>query len=251
MFNLSSKNILITGGSKGIGAACVKYFCITGASVAFTYNSNQALAAKLEKRYSKIAKCVAYKVDINNEDEIKKIVHIVIKEFGRIDVLVNNIGIWKEGKIGKMKLSEWEETIKTNLTSTFLFTQQVIRFMKIKRYGKIINISSTAGQRGEAHYSHYAASKGGMISFTKSLASELGPFNINVNCVAPGWVLTDMSKSVLSNNKNLEEELKKIPLGRIATADDIAGPVLFLASDLSRHINGEVLNVNGGSVLVG
>jgi 3-oxoacyl-[acyl-carrier protein] reductase len=251
MFNLNSKKILITGGSKGIGAACVKYFCMAGASVAFTYNSNPGLANRIEKRYSKISKCKAYKVDIANEDEIKNTVQAVIKDFGRIDVLVNNAGIWKEAKIGKMKLSAWEETIKTNLTSAFLFTQQVSHFMKLKRYGKIINISSTAGQRGEAHYSHYAASKGGMISFTKSLASELGPFNINVNSVAPGWVLTDMSKSVLSNKKSLDEELKKIPLGRIATADDIAGPVLFLASDLSRHVNGEVLNVNGGSVLVG
>ncbi|MBK7630595.1 MAG: 3-oxoacyl-ACP reductase FabG [Ignavibacteriales bacterium] len=251
MFNLNSKKILITGGSKGIGAACVKYFCMAGAAVAFTYNSNPGLAARLEKRFSKISKCKAYKVDISNEDEIKSTVNSVLKDFGRIDVLVNNAGIWKEGKITKMKLSEWEETIKTNLTSTFLFTQIVSRFMKLKRYGKIINISSTAGQRGEANYSHYAASKGGMISFTKSLAAELGPFNINVNSVAPGWVLTDMSKSVLSNKKNLDEELKKIPIGRIATADDIAGPVIFLASDLSRHINGEVLNVNGGSVLVG
>ncbi len=251
MFNLNSKKILITGGSRGIGAACVKYFCMAGASVAFTYNSNPALAARIEKRFAKISKCKAYKVDITNEDEIKSAVQNVIKDFGRIDVLVNNAGIWKEARISNMKLSVWEETIKTNLTSTFLFTKQVSHFMKIKRYGKIINISSTAGQRGEAHYSHYAASKGGMISFTKSLASELGPFNINVNSVAPGWVLTDMSKSVLSNKKSLDEELKKIPLGRIATADDIAGPVLFLASDLSRHVNGEVLNVNGGSVLVG
>lgn len=251
MFNLNSKVILITGGSRGIGAACVKYFSMAGACVAFTYNSNSTAAAKIEKRFSKITKCKAYKVDINNEEEIKNIVDTVIKDFGGIDVLVNNAGIWKEAKISKMKLSAWEETIKTNLTSAFLFTQHVIRFMKIKRYGKIINISSTAGQRGEAHYSHYAASKGGMISFTKSLASELGQFNINVNSVAPGWVLTDMSKNALSNKKNLEEELKKIPLGRIATADDIAGPVLFLASDLSRHVNGEILNVNGGSVLVG
>lgn len=251
MFNLKSKIILITGGSRGIGAACVKYFCMAGASVAFTYNTNAAAAARIEKRFSKISKCKAYKVDINNENEIKSVVQSVVKDFGKIDVLVNNAGIWKEGKISKIKLSAWEETIKTNLTSAFLFTQHVIRFMKIKRYGKIINISSTAGQRGEAHYSHYAASKGGMISFTKSLASELGPYNINVNSIAPGWVLTDMSKSVLSNKKSLEEELKKIPLGRIATADDIAGPVLFLASDMSRHINGEVLNVNGGSVLVG
>lgn len=251
MFNLKSKIVLITGGSRGIGAACVKYFCMAGASVAFTYNTNAAAAARIEKRFSKISKCKAYKVDINNENEIKSVVQSVVKDFGKIDVLVNNAGIWKEGKISKIKLSAWEETIKTNLTSAFLFTQHVIRFMKIKRYGKIINISSTAGQRGEAHYSHYAASKGGMISFTKSLASELGPYNINVNSIAPGWVLTDMSKSVLSNKKSLEEELKKIPLGRIATADDIAGPVLFLASDMSRHINGEVLNVNGGSVLVG
>ena len=251
MFNLNSKKILITGGSKGIGAACVKYFCMAGASVAFTYNSNPTLAARLEKRFSKITKCKAYKVDISNEDEIKKTVHSMVKDFGRIDVLVNNAGIWKEGKISKIKLTAWDETLRTNLTSAFIFTQQAVHFMKIKRYGKIINISSTAGQRGEAHYSHYAASKGGMISFTKSLASELGPFNINVNSVAPGWVLTDMSKSVLSNKKSLDEELKKIPLGRIATADDIAGPVMFLASDMSRHISGEILNVNGGSVLVG
>ena len=251
MFNLNSKRVLITGGSRGIGAACVKYFCMTGASVAFTYHSNSVAAVRLEKRFSKISKCKAYKVDIKNESEIKNVVQTVIKDFGRIDILVNNAGIWKEAKISKMKLSAWEETMQTNLTSVFLFTQQVSNFMKQKRYGKIINISSTAGQRGEAHYSHYAASKGGMISFTKSLASELGPFNINVNSVAPGWVLTDMSKSVLSNKKSLDEELKKIPLRRIATADDIAGPVLFLGSDLSRHINGEVLNVNGGSVLVG
>ncbi|MCU0343701.1 MAG: 3-oxoacyl-ACP reductase FabG [Ignavibacterium sp.] len=251
MFNLNSKKVLITGGSRGIGAACVKYFCMAGALVAFTYHTNSAAATRLEKRFSKISRCKAYKVDIKNESEIINVVQTVIKDFGRIDILVNNAGIWKEAKISKMKLSAWEETMQTNLTSAFLFTQQAANYMKQKRYGKIINISSTAGQRGEAHYSHYAASKGGMISFTKSLASELGPFNINVNSVAPGWVLTDMSKSVLSNKKNLDEELKKIPLRRIATADDIAGPVLFLASDLSRHINGEVLNVNGGSVLVG
>lgn len=251
MLNLKSKVVLITGGSRGIGAACVKYFCMAGASVAFTYNSNPALAAKLIKRYHNIAKCKAYKVDVTNKEEIKNAVKSVLSEFGRIDILVNNAGVWKEGKIHKLSLEHWEETIKTNLTSTYLFTHYVVPSMKIKRWGRIINISSTAGQRGEAHYSHYAASKGGMISFTKSLASELGHYNITVNSVAPGWVLTDMSKKALSNKKILEEELKKIPLGRIATADDIAGPVLFLASDLARHINGEILNVNGGSVLIG
>lgn len=251
MFNLKSKKVFITGGSRGIGAACVKYFAMAGASVGFTYNQNAANASKLEKRFSKITKCRSYKVDICDEVQIKNSILSFIKEFGGIDILVNNAGIWKEGKIGRLSLEKWEETIRINLTSMFLFTKYAVPQMKLKRYGKIINISSTAGQRGEAHYSHYAASKGGMISFTKSLASELGPFNINVNSVAPGWVLTDMSKSALTNKKSLDEELKKIPLKRIASADDIAGPVLFLASDLSRHINGEILNVNGGSVLVG
>lgn len=251
MLNLNSKVVLITGGSRGIGAACVKYFCMSGASVAFTYNSNSALAARLEKRYKNISKCKSYKVDMTKEEEIKDTVRSVIKDFGKIDVLINNAGVWKEGEINRLSLAQWEETIKVNLTSAFLFCKYVVPGMKIKRCGKIINISSAAGQRGEAHYSHYAASKGGMISFTKSLASELGPYNINVNSVAPGWVLTDMTKKALSIKKSLDEELKKIPLGRIATADDIAGPVLFLASDLARHINGEILNVNGGAVLVG
>ncbi|HMN49947.1 MAG TPA: 3-oxoacyl-ACP reductase family protein [Ignavibacteriaceae bacterium] len=251
MLNLNSKVVLITGGSRGIGAACVKYFCMSGASVAFTYNSNSALAARLEKRYKNISKCKSYKVDMTKEEEIKNTVYSVLKDFGKIDILINNAGVWKEGKINRLSLAQWEETLKVNLTSAFLFCKYVVPGMKIKRCGKIINISSAAGQRGEAHYSHYAASKGGMISFTKSLASELGPYNINVNSVAPGWVLTDMTKKALSIKKSLDEELKKIPLGRIATADDIAGPVLFLASDLARHINGEILNVNGGAVLVG
>ena len=251
MLNLNSKVVLITGGSRGIGAACVKYCCMSGASVAFTYNSNSALAARLEKRYKNISKCKSYKVDMTKEEEIKNTVYSVLKDFGKIDILINNAGVWKEGKINRLSLAQWEETLKVNLTSAFLFCKYVVPGMKIKRCGKIINISSAAGQRGEAHYSHYAASKGGMISFTKSLASELGPYNINVNSVAPGWVLTDMTKKALSIKKSLDEELKKIPLGRIATADDIAGPVLFLASDLARHINGEILNVNGGAVLVG
>ncbi|MBK7230277.1 MAG: 3-oxoacyl-ACP reductase FabG [Ignavibacteriales bacterium] len=251
MLNLSSKKVLVTGGSRGIGAACVKYFCMAGASVAFTYKSSSAIATKIEKRYSKISCCKGYKVDIEKEEEIKDSIAQITKDFGKIDILVNNAGIWKEGKINKISLAQWEETLKINLTSIFLFTKYVVPSMKLKRSGKIINVSSTAGQRGEADYSHYAASKGGIISFTKSLASELGQYNINVNCVAPGWVLTNMSEKTLSNKKTFEEEIKKIPLRRIASADDIAGPVLFLASELSRHVNGEILNVNGGSVLVG
>lgn len=251
MLNLKNKKVLITGGSRGIGAACVKYFCMAGSQVAFTYNNSNLIANRLEKRFNKISFCKGYKADILKEEEIKKTISSILKDFGKIDILVNNAGIWKPGRISKMSLADWEETIKINLTSVFLFTKYVVHSMKLKRYGKIINISSTAGQRGEANYSHYASSKGGVISFTKSLAQELGQYNINVNCIAPGWVLTDMTNHILTDKKNLETELSKIPLGRIASADDIAGPVLFLASDLAKHISGEILNVNGGSVLVG
>lgn len=251
MINLKSKVVLITGGSRGIGASCVKYFAIAGASVVFTYNNSKAQAEKLVRRYSRLTKVRAYKVDVASDDEIRKCIDEIKKEFGRIDVLVNNAGIWKEGKIGKMTLAQWEETLRVNLTSAFLFSSYVVPLMKKNRFGRIINISSTAGQRGEARYSHYAASKGGMISFTKSLAEELAEYNILVNSVAPGWVWTDMSIPALSDKKSFESEIKEIPLKRIAQPDDIAGPVLFLATDLAKHITGEVINVNGGSVMCG
>ncbi len=251
MINLKSKVVLITGGSRGIGASCVKYFSIANASVAFTYNKNVIEATKIVKRYTKLTRCNAYKVDAANSDEIKSCVENVIKDFGRIDFLVNNAGIWKEGKIDKMTLDDWNETMTINLTSAFYFTKLVVPYMMRKRFGRIINISSTAGQRGEGCYSNYAASKGGMISFTKSLAEELAEYNILANCVAPGWVWTDMSIPALSNKEILKKELQQIPLRKIPSPDDIAGPVLFLASELSKHITGEVINVNGGSVMCG
>ena len=145
----------------------------------------------------------------------------------------------------------WNETMAVNLNGMFFITNAVVPVMKKQMEGKIVNISSTAGQRGEAEHSHYAASKGGMISFTKAIATELGPFNINVNSVAPGWVDTDLNNEVFADKNYKEQERKKIPLQRIPTPEDIAGPVLFLVSDLSRHITGEILNVNGGSVLIG
>jgi 3-oxoacyl-[acyl-carrier protein] reductase len=150
-----------------------------------------------------------------------------------------------------MSEENWKETIDINLNSLFYFCNEVVPQMKKQKCGRIINVSSTAGQRGEAFHSHYAASKGAMISFTKSLASELAPFNILVNSVAPGWVDTDMCSGVFSDKEYKEKVRKGIPIGRIPTPDDIAGPILFLASDLARHITGEILNVNGGSVLCG
>ncbi|MHB1688131.1 MAG: SDR family NAD(P)-dependent oxidoreductase [Ignavibacteriaceae bacterium] len=251
MINFNLKNVLVTGGSRGIGAACVRLFAKAGADIAFTYSSNQNASDKLVKEISAIAKIKSYKVDLNSAKEIEESTKNIISDFGRIDILVNNAGVWKYGKADEMTLEEWEETIRVNLTGTFLFTKAVIPLMKKNKFGRIINISSTAGQRGEPFYSHYASSKGGVIAFTKSLAAELGEFNITANCVAPGWVTTDMSAEVFSDADYKEKVRNEIPVKRIATAEDIAGPVLFLASNLARHINGEILNVNGGSVLCG
>lgn len=251
MIDLSKRTVLITGGSRGIGAACVRLFANSKADVAFTYSSNQIAANKLVDEISPINKIKSYRVNLNSEQEIENSVKEIFSDFGRIDILVNNAGIWKFGKADQLTLKEWEETIRINLTGTFIFSKAVIPWMKENKFGRIINISSTAGQRGEPFYSHYASSKGGVIALTKSLAAELGEHNINVNCVAPGWVITDMSAGVFSDAEYKEKVRNDIPVKRIATAEDIAGPVLFLASDLARHITGEILNVNGGSVLCG
>ena len=251
MINLKNKVALITGGSRGIGEACVRMFAQAGSDVAFTFVSAENRKNRLIEDLQGITKIAAYKVDMESESDINNCVEQVIKNSGRIDILVHNAGIWNDGDMTRMTLDHWEKLMRINLTSTFLFAKAVIPIMKQNKFGRIINISSTAGQRGEAFHSHYAASKGGMISFTKSLAVELAPFNITVNSVAPGWVDTEMNDEVFAD-KNYKEKIQNdIPVGRIATAEDIAGPVLFLASDLARHINGEILNVNGGSVLCG
>jgi 3-oxoacyl-[acyl-carrier protein] reductase len=249
--NFESKTVLITGGSRGIGEACVKLFAEAGAKVIFTYNSNGKNAEELVKRFSSVTKIKSYKVDFSDTDSLGKKINIIISDFKNIDILVNNAGVWEYGKIDEMKPEEWNKTIAINLTGTFLFTKAVIPLMKKNKFGRIINITSTAGQRGEPFYSHYAASKGGVISFTKSLAAELGEFGITVNSVAPGWVITDMTKDVFADKKYKEKIRNEIPVKRIAEAEDIGGPVLFLASDLAKQINGEILNVNGGSVLCG
>ena len=251
MINLKSKTVLITGGSRGIGQACVKLFANAGADIAFTFNNKKEIADKLVNDISGQTQIKSYPIDMHNLGKVETVVLEVIKDFGKIDILVNNAGIWKYCESDKMSLEEWSETININLTGTFLFTKFVTPVMKANKFGRIINITSTAGQRGEAFYSHYAASKGGVISFTKSLAAELGKYNITVNSVAPGWVLTDMTDGVFSDEQYKNEVENDIPLKRIALPEDIAGPVLFLASDLARHINGEILNVNGGSVLCG
>ena len=249
MINLKNNTALVTGGSRGIGKACVQFLSKAGADVAFTYNTNEKLANKLCDEYTGENIVRSFKVNTNNEDYICNVINTVENDFGKIDILVNNAGIWKKSDIENLSLDKWNNTININLTGTFLFTKYVVPIMKKNNFGRIINISSTAGQRGEAFYSHYAASKGGIIAFTKSLAVELGKYNITVNSVAPGWVKTDMTRDVFENKHEEVKIIKEIPLRKIAVPEDVAGAVIFLASDLASHITGSIINVNGGSVL--
>jgi 3-oxoacyl-[acyl-carrier protein] reductase len=251
MISLQNKNVLITGGSRGIGKACVEIFLEAGANVAFTFQSAKSKAEKLKNDYRGEALLKYYQINLSDADEIEKGINLIVKDFKCIDVLINNAGIWKEAAIDKMTLEQWNEMMSINLTSTYLITNLIVPIMKKNNFGRIINISSTAGQRGEAFHSHYAASKGGIISLTKSLAAELGQYNITVNCVAPGWVITDMTTDSLANNAIYKKVLGDIPLRKVAQPAEIAGPVLFLASNLASHITGEILNVNGGSILCG
>jgi 3-oxoacyl-[acyl-carrier protein] reductase len=250
MISLQNINVLITGGSRGIGKACVEIFLKAGANVAFTFQSAKNAADKLVTD-NESSKLKQYKLNLADAVEIEKVIGFVLKDFGTIDILVNNAGIWKEAAIDEMTIDEWNETMNVNLTSTYLITKLLVPGMKKNNFGRIINIALTAGQRGEAFHSHYAASKGGMISLTKSLASELGKHNITVNCVSPGWVITDMTTDSLNDSATYKKVIGDIPLNKIAQPEEIAGPVLFLASHLASHITGEILNVNGGSVLCG
>lgn len=252
MISLKGRTTLITGGSRGIGRATALLFAEAGSDVAFSYQCREqaALAVKheIEKRGRK---CLIYKAEISREKDVQGMVEDIIRSLGRIDVLVNNAGIWTYGEMGNMDQAVWKATMEVNLDSVFYFTNAVVPHMKKQRQGWIINVASTAAVRGEALHSHYAASKGALVALTKSLAVELAPSNIRVNCVAPGWVDTDMCTEVFSDPAFKESVRQSIPLKRIPPPEDIAGPILFLASDLARHITGAVINVNGGSVLCG
>jgi 3-oxoacyl-[acyl-carrier protein] reductase len=179
------------------------------------------------------------------------LVQETVEEFGRVDFLICNAGIWEGAGVESISEELWNKTIDINLKGTWSVCRAAVPLMKRQRFGRIVIVSSTAGQRGEANVSNYAASKGGQIAFTKSLAPELGPFGINVNSVAPGWVETEMTADVFADAAQRESIGKGIPLGRAATPEEIAGPIVFLCSEWANHITGEVLNVNGGSVLCG
>ncbi|MFQ5747548.1 MAG: SDR family NAD(P)-dependent oxidoreductase [Gemmatimonadota bacterium] len=252
---LRGRRAVVTGGSRGIGRATAVGLAAAGASVGIAYRRDEeaarsALEAMREAGVYPEARFWSYAGDLSRADAAAGLFDSVDREFGGLDVFVGNAGVWNEGStpIDALEEDAWRAMLDANLTSAYRTTRAAVA--RMGEGGCIVLLSSTAGQRGEAGHSAYAASKGAIISFVKSLAVELGPRGIRVNAVAPGWVDTDMSASVLRRG-SLEAVLREIPLGRVATAEDVAGPILFLASDLASQITGEILNVNGGSVRCG
>jgi len=254
MISLAGKAALITGGSRGIGAAAVKLFAQAGADVIFNYHKAKDAALQVETEAKKHGTRVeAFKADVSRHQDNKKLVDQAIARLGRLDIVVANAGVWNQEDlpIEKMTEKQWDDMMRINLNSVYSIIHFSVPHMIKQKSGKIIPISSTAGQRGESFHTHYGASKGAVISLTKGLSTELAPHNILVNCVAPGWVATDMSNPVLETKAGQKMASTVIPLGRAATAEEIAGPILFVASDLANFMTGEIINVNGGSVLCG
>lgn len=250
--SLRGRVALVTGGSRGIGRAIVLRLAELGADVAINYMRNEEAAEHVVQAAQEHgAKALAVQADVSRLEDAERLVERVVNEFGRLDILICNAGVWEGAPVDEMTEELWDRVIEINLKGTWTVCHAATPQMKRNRWGRIVIISSTAGQRGEANVSNYAASKGGQISFTKSLASELAEFGINVNSVAPGWVETEMCEGVFADQEFKRSIERTIPLGRVASADDIACPVVFLCTEWARHITGEILNVNGGSILCG
>jgi 3-oxoacyl-[acyl-carrier protein] reductase len=250
--NLKDRVAVVTGGSRGIGRAAVDCFARLGAHVVVNYvKDRKAATAACTEVESNGARGLAVRADISYAGDAQRLIEETVKHFGRVDFLVCNAGIWEGGAIDAMSEEVWDRTIDLNLKGTWAACRAAVPQMKAQKFGRIVIVSSTAGQRGEANVSNYAASKGGQIAFTKSLGAELAPFGINVNAVAPGWVDTDMCADAFATPGFRSALEATIPVGRVATPQDIAWPIVFLCSEWARHINGEILNVNGGSVLCG
>jgi 3-oxoacyl-[acyl-carrier protein] reductase len=243
---LDNKVALITGGSRGIGEGIVLKFAEHGAHIAFTYVSSDDKAnALVEKVKAMGVNCKCYKSNAGNFESSEAMVAEVIKDFGTIDICVNNAGISRDNLLLRMTPDQWDEVMMANLKSAFNLTKQVMRPMMKARSGSIINMSSVIGVMGNAGQSSYAASKAGMIGFTKSVAKELGSRNVRCNAVAPGFIETDMT-AYLKDGEGADKYKAGIPLGRFGTANDIANVCLFLASDLSTYVTGQVINTCGG-----
>jgi 3-oxoacyl-[acyl-carrier protein] reductase len=252
MIDIKGKRALITGGSRGIGAATALLFAEFGVNVAIGYRSRSAdadaLVATMRERYDVSA--FAHASDISTPAGAEELVDRAAGALGGLDFFVGNAGIWQPDDVAFADMTEtqWRRTMAENVDSVFFTTRAAIRRMSDN--GRVVLVSSTAGQRGEAYHADYATSKGAMISLVKSLAPELGKRGITVNSVAPGWVETEMCERPFSGGGR-DRIAATIPVGRIATARDIAGPIVFLCSELARHVTGEILNANGGAVLCG
>ncbi len=250
---LRDRVAIVTGGSRGIGRATVQRLAEAGAHVVVNYlNRSDEAEDAVEEARDLGVQALALQADVSRSDEAADLVDKTLRQFGRLDLLVANAGIWEGAPVEEMSDEVWDKVIDYNLKGTWTVCRAAVPAMKLQGSGSIVIVSSTAGQRGEAGYSNYAASKGGQISFAKSLAIELAPA-IRVNCVAPGWVDTELNDPVFGPGTNgyKHEVAQAIPLQRIATSDDVASAIVFLGSGWARHITGEVLNINGGSVLCG
>ena len=247
----AGKTAIVTGASRGVGRATALRLAEGGANVVVNYLKRHADADETVRLCEeKGVKAVAAQADVSEFLQAKEMANKAIEAFGKIDLLVLNAGIWEGAPIEEMSEETWNRVLNTNLKAAWAVTKACVPSMKKQESGAIVLVSSTAGQRGEANYSNYAASKGGQISFTKALASELCP-KIRVNCVAPGWIETAMVRPVFEDEAYKQSVIRSIPLQRVATTDDVALSICFLLSDWSRHITGEILNINGGAVLCG
>lgn len=251
---LDGRVAVVSGGSRGIGAATVKMFCAAGGKVLFNYQKAKAEAEKVVAACGGEKSCVAIQKDLNGTEGAQELVAAAVSRFGRLDALVANHGIWPSDDmpIDKMPDEQWRRTLGINLDSVFALVKHAVGQMKKQgEGGKVVLVSSTAGQRGEAFHADYAATKGAVISMVKGLSTELARDRINVNCVAPGWVATDMAAPALNDPAIRAKVFATIPLGRVATPEEIAAPILFLCTEHAGFITGEIFNVNGGAVLVG
>jgi 3-oxoacyl-[acyl-carrier protein] reductase len=251
-FGLRGLVAIVTGGSRGIGLATVERLAEQGTHVVVNYLRDEAAAQEAVRTAERAGgTALAVRADVSRVADAAMLVQKTLERFSRLDILVCNAGIWEGAPVEEISEELWDRVIEINLKGTWTVCRAAVPAMKRQKFGRIVIVSSTAGQRGEANVSNYAASKGGQLSFMKSLATELAADGINVNAVAPGWVETEMNTGVFADQQLRKKIVDTIPLGRLATADDIARPIVFLCSEWGRHITGEVLNVNGGSVLCG
>lgn len=245
--NVSKKIVLVTGASRGIGMAIASELAINGAIVIGTATSSKGASNISEVLASHKSEGEGMVLDVNSAESIDSLIKSVSEKYGDIQILVNNAGITKDNLLIRMKDEEWDSVLSTNLTSIFKLSKSVLRSMMKSRYGKIINISSVVGHMGNAGQTNYVASKAGITGFTKSLAQEVGNRGITVNCVAPGFIDTDMTKALSDDQK--EKLLSHIPLARLGNSSDVAKAVLFLASDDADYITGETIHINGGMLM--